>query len=166
MTHTMHPNEQTLTRFYTAFSALDADTMASCYAEDASFTDPAFTLYNRRDIGGMWHMLCDATRLKNRQDWRLEFSEVRADQDTGHVHWEAYYRFSVSNRLVHNIIEADFRFTPDGLIASHNDSFDFWRWSRQAIGLGGWVLGWSSRFRKQVRAQTHAALQRYLAKQA
>jgi hypothetical protein len=159
----MHPNEQTLTRFYTAFATLDADTMASCYAEDATFSDPAFTLHNRREVSGMWHMLCDATRVKNRQDWRLDFRDVRADNDTGHVHWEAHYRFSVSNRLVHNIISASFTFTPDGLIASHKDTFDFWRWSRQALGMGGYVLGWSPLFRRQVQAQTQAALQRYLA---
>ena len=46
----MHPNEQTLTRFYTAFATLDADTMGSCYAEDATFSDPAFTLHNRREV--------------------------------------------------------------------------------------------------------------------
>ena len=159
----MHPNEQTLTRFYTAFAALDADTMGLCYAEDATFTDPAFKLYNRRDVAGMWQMLCHSTRVKNRADWRLEFKDVSANDSSGHVLWEAYYRFSVSNRLVHNIIEADFTFTPDGLIATHKDTFDFWRWSRQALGFGGLVLGWSSRFRKQVQAQTHAALQRYLA---
>jgi hypothetical protein len=160
----VHPNEQTITRFYTAFAALDADTMASCYAEDASFNDPAFTLYGQREIGGMWHMLCAATQAKHRADWRLDFKDVRADQHSGQAHWEAFYRFSVSNRLVHNIIDAKFTFTPDGLIVSHTDTFDFWRWSRQALGFGGLVLGWAPYFRKQVKAQTRAALTNYLAK--
>ncbi len=160
----MNSNEQTLTRLYTAFAALDADTMATCYAEDATFEDPAFSLKGRREIGGMWHMLCAATLAKNREDWRLEFSDVRADHSSGHVHWEAHYRFSVSNRTVHNLVEADFTFTPDGLIASHTDRFDFWRWSRQALGLGGWVLGWAPFFQRQVRLQTHAALNKHLAK--
>ncbi|OGB52632.1 MAG: ketosteroid isomerase [Burkholderiales bacterium RIFOXYD12_FULL_59_19] len=161
----MNANEHTLTRFYTAFAALDADTMASCYAANATFEDPAFSLKGRREISGMWHMLCAATLAKNREDWRLEFRDVRADHSSGHVHWEAHYRFSVSNRLVHNRIEADFTFTPDGLIASHTDRFDFWRWSRQALGLGGWVLGWAPFFQKQVRLQTHAALNKYLGSQ-
>lgn len=160
----MHPNAQTLTRFYTAFAALDADSMAACYAEDATFDDPAFSLQGQREISGMWHMLCAATLAKNRADWRLEFGDVSADDSSGHAHWEAHYRFSVSNRLVHNIIEADFTFTPQGLIASHTDRFDFWRWSRQALGMGGWVLGWAPYFRKQMRVQTHAALANYLAK--
>jgi ketosteroid isomerase-like protein len=33
----MNHNEQTLIRFYSAFAALDADTMANCYADDAIF---------------------------------------------------------------------------------------------------------------------------------
>ena len=160
----MNPNQQTLNRLYTAFAALDADTMATCYAEEATFDDPAFSLKGRREISGMWHMLCAATLAKNRADWRLEFSDVRADDNSGHAHWEAFYRFSVSNRLVHNVVEADFIFTPDGLIASHTDRFDFWRWSRQALGYGGWVLGWAPYFQKQVRVQTRAALTNYLAK--
>lgn len=161
----MNSNEETLSRFYSAFAALDADTMAACYAADATFDDPAFSLKGKRDIAGMWHMLCAATLAKNREKWRLEFGDVRADQRSGHVHWEAHYRFSVSNRPVHNIIEADFTFTPEGLIASHTDRFDFWRWSRQALGMGGWVLGWAPFFQKQVRLQTHAALLKHLAKQ-
>ena len=160
----MHPNTETLTRFYAAFAELDADTMAACYAEDATFDDPAFSLQGQREISGMWHMLCAATLAKNREDWRLEFRDVRADDSSGHVHWEAHYRFSVSNRPVHNVIEADFTFTPQRLIASHTDQFDFWRWSRQALGYGGWVLGWAPFFQKQVRVQTRAALANYLAK--
>ncbi len=162
----MHRNAQTLTRFYTAFAALDADTMAICYAQDATFNDPAFTLYNRDEIGGMWHMLCAATQAKRREDWRLEYKDVRADDHTGHVHWEAFYRFGGSNRLVHNIIEADFTFTPEGLIASHTDHFDFWRWSRQALGFGGLVLGWAPYFRTLVRRQTRTALTHYLDKKS
>jgi hypothetical protein len=160
----MNSNEETLSRFYTAFAALDADTMAACYATDATFEDPAFSLKGRREIAGMWHMLCASTLARHRQDWRLEFRDVRADDSTGHAHWEAHYRFSVSNRLVHNLVEADFTFSPDGLIASHTDRFDFWRWSRQALGYGGWVLGWAPFFQRQVRVQTRAALNNYLAR--
>ncbi len=160
----MNPNTQTLTRFYTAFAALDADTMATCYAEDATFEDPAFSLKGQREVAGMWRMLCGATKARNRTDWKLEFRDIQADTTTGHAHWEAHYRFSASNRLVHNIIEANFTFTPEGLIASHTDRFNFWLWSRQALGFGGWVLGWAPYFRTLVRRQTRAALNGFLAK--
>ncbi len=159
----MNPNEITLTKFYRAFAELDADTMTACYAEDASFEDPAFSLKERSQIGGMWHMLCDATR-QSRGDWELDFNAIEADEYAGKAHWEARYRFTATDRKVHNIIDANFTFTPSGLIASHRDSFDFWRWSRQALGFGGLILGWAPYFRKQVRAQTLAALTRYLAK--
>lgn len=159
----MHPNSQTLTRFYAAFAALDADTMGSCYSLDATFDDPAFSLKGQHEIAGMWHMLCNAARGHGKQDWRLEVSNLQADDSTGHAHWEAHYVFSANKRPVHNIVEADFTFTPEGLIASHRDRFDFWRWSRQALGMGGWVLGWAPFFNKQVRVQTRAALDRFLA---
>ena len=35
----MHPNADTLTKFYAAFARLDTDTMASCYADDVAFDD-------------------------------------------------------------------------------------------------------------------------------
>jgi hypothetical protein len=160
----VHPNAQTLTRFYSAFAALDAATMAACYAEDVVFSDPAFTLFNRDEAAGMWRMLCAATQAKNRDAWRLEFSAVQADAQFGSVHWEAHYRFPMTGRLVHNIIEAKFTFNPEGQISSHTDSFDFWRWSRQALGFGGLVLGWSPFFRKQVRARARENLSNYLIK--
>jgi hypothetical protein len=160
----MHPNEETLKRFYTAFAALDADTMASCYTEDATFNDPGFSLRGRREISGMWHMLCAAARGNGREGWRLEFREITADADQGRAVWEAHYQFSATKRQVHNIIGSEFFFTPEGLIANQRDLFDFWRWSRQALGLGGVMLGWTPFFKKQVRKQIRAALDNYLEK--
>lgn len=49
-----------------------------------------------------------------------------------------------------------------GLIARHRDRFDFWRWSRQALGLPGWLLGWTPFRRRKVRAQAAANLKRFL----
>ena len=71
----MHANELTLQRFYTAFSNLDGAAMAQCYAPDATFEDEVFSLRGARQVGGMWQMLCEATRAKGRDDWRLEFSD-------------------------------------------------------------------------------------------
>jgi trans-aconitate methyltransferase len=39
-----HRNAETIARFYAAFAALDGATMASCYAPDARFEDPVFSL--------------------------------------------------------------------------------------------------------------------------
>jgi len=160
----MTPNEQTLNKFYTAFAALDADTMASCYADEATFDDPAFALRGRTEVAGMWRMLCTATQDKGRKDWRLDFTDIQAGPDSGRAHWEAHYRFSATKRLVHNVIDAQFTFTPDGLIATHQDTFNFWRWSVQALGVPGFVLGWTPWFKRQVRRQAAANLQKFLAK--
>ncbi len=162
----MHQNTDTLIRFYTAFAALDADTMASCYAEDATFNDPAFSLRGRREVGGMWRMLCTATGAKGRDHWKLTFSGILADASHGQAHWEAHYLFSATGRLVHNIIDGAFTFTPQGLIATHTDHFDFWRWSRQALGTPGLLLGWTPFLQNKVRAQAAGNLRKFLDSQA
>ena len=152
-----HANAELLNGFYRAFAALDADAMARCYAADASFQDEVFTLAGRDQIAAMWGMLCSATRTKGRADWSLEFSGVSADDQQGRAHWEAHYRFSATGRLVHNSIDAQFTFR-DGLIADHRDRFDFWSWSRQALGAPGWLLGWSPILRRKVQARAAANL--------
>jgi hypothetical protein len=160
----MHPNQHTLQRFYSAFAALDADTMAACYAPDAEFDDAVFSLRGQREVGGMWRMLCAATRTHGRDAWKLEFSGLQADATTGKAHWEAHYRFSATGRLVHNRIDGTFSFNPEGLIARHVDRFDFWLWSRQALGTPGLLLGWTPFLRNKVRSQAAANLQKFLAK--
>lgn len=156
-----HPNEALLQRFYTAFRQLDAAAMAACYAEDAVFDDPAFSLRGRREIGGMWEMLCSAVKAKGRDVWQLEFSVQGVDDREGRAHWEPIYRFSATGRMVHNIIDAEFEFR-DGLIVRHRDRFNFWRWSRQALGAPGWLLGWTPLLAAKVRAQAARNLARHL----
>jgi hypothetical protein len=158
----MHPNELTLQRFYSAFAQLDGAAMTQCYAPDAVFDDEVFSLRGAKQVGGMWQMLCEATKAKGADVWRLEYSAIQADAAKGQAHWEAHYRFSATGRMVHNIIEARFTFNPQGLIATHRDSFDFWSWSRQALGAPGMLLGWTPLIRNKVRGQAAANLQKYL----
>lgn len=49
----MNANQQTVTKFYRAFQALDADGRVSCYAPDVRFDDPVFSLRGRREAGAM-----------------------------------------------------------------------------------------------------------------
>ena len=156
-------NTALVERFYAAFAALDGAAMQACYREDASFTDPVFTLQGRAQIGGMWRMLCSATREKGRDVWKLDLGDFSADALSGRAHWEAHYRFSATGKLVHNIVDAQFVFR-DGLIERHADHFDFWRWSRQALGVSGTLLGWSPWLRNQVRARAAGNLAAFMAK--
>ena len=160
----MSTPQKTLERLYAAFAQLDADTMAACYAPDAQFDDPVFALRGQHAVGGMWRMLCAATRTQGRDVWKLESSGLQADATTGQAHWEAHYRFSATGRLVHNRITSRFSFTPEGLILNQVDRFDFWRWARQALGAPGLLLGWSPFLRRKVQRQAARNLQKFLAR--
>lgn len=160
----MDRNKETIEQFYSAFARLDADAMGQCYSHDVKFQDEVFTLNGRREAAGMWRMLCDAVKSRGRDDWKLEWRDVKAYGPSGSAHWDAHYRFSATGRMVHNSIDAQFDFTPDGLIRKHRDSFDFWLWSRQALGLPGTVLGWTPLLRRKVQKQAGANLRAYLAR--
>lgn len=157
-----HPHHALIERFYAAFRDLDAETMAACYSPEASFEDPAFSLHGAAEIGAMWRMLCTAVKEKGRSDWQLTYAVIEADDLHGTAHWEPRYRFSATGRLVHNIIDASFVFH-DGLIQHHHDQFSFWRWSRQALGAPGWLLGWTPLLRAKVRSQAARNLERFRA---
>ena len=152
----MHPNEALLRRFYESFARLDGEAMAACYAPDVRFSDPVFPDLQGDRAGAMWKMLTGRAK-----DLKVEASGFRADDRTGEAHWEAWYSFSATGRKVHNIIDARFEFR-DGLIVRHDDTFDFWRWSRQALGVPGVLLGWSPMLRNKVRAQAAKGLDLFL----
>jgi hypothetical protein len=151
-------SQATIERFYAAFARLDSATMQACYAADARFDDEAFSLQGAAQIGGMWRMLCEATKAKGMAHWQLQASSITPHS----AHWEAHYRFSATGRLVLNKIDAEFEFDSQGLITRHRDRFDFWRWSRQALGTPGLLLGWTPWLRRKVRAQAAANLRRFM----
>ena len=158
--------EANLRRLYAAFARLDGAAMQACYAADATFDDEVFSLRGAPQVGGMWRMLCDATRAQGADVWRLEVGELSDRGGHWSVHWEAHYRFSATGRLVHNRIDAQIRCSADGLIVQQRERFDFWRWTRQALGLPGWLLGWTPQLRAKLRARAAANLAAYLARSA
>ena len=159
----MHSNQTTLENFYTSFARLDADAMAACYAPDAVFDDEVFSLRGHEQVAGMWRMLSTATKARGADVWKLTFSGIEADAKSGKAHWEADYRFSATGRMVHNVIDGVFEFNDQGLITRHRDRFDFYRWSRQALGTPGLLLGWTPFLRARVKATAAANVQKFLA---
>ena len=147
-----------ITQFYTAFQQKDFETMATLYHPEATFKDAAFDLKSGKEAGAMWKMLLTAGK-----DLRIEFKDVKVEGEKGYAHWEAWYTFSKTGRKVHNVIDAQFEFK-DGLIYRHRDHFDFWRWSRQALGLTGWLLGWSGFLKNKVHLTAMKGLQSFMAK--
>jgi ketosteroid isomerase-like protein len=148
----MHPNALLIERFYTAFQSLDAEAMAACYAPDVVFSDPVFPALHGAEAADMWRML-----TRRAAGFSLTFGEIEADAARGRAHWIATYVFSQTGRTVVNDIRASFEFR-DGKIVRHIDSFDLWRWARQALGLKGWLLGWAPPVRQAIRAQAAKGL--------
>ncbi|RMV71373.1 Ketosteroid isomerase [Pseudomonas caricapapayae] len=148
-------NSALITRFYEAFAQLDAEAMSACYTDDVLFSDPAFGQLRGAQAGDMWRML--TSRAK---DFSVVFDQVRADDRTGSAHWVATYLFSQTASTVVNDIRARFVFR-DGKICEHHDHFDMWRWSRQALGLKGLLLGWTPLVRNAVRAQALKGLKAF-----
>ncbi|MGN6084658.1 nuclear transport factor 2 family protein [Trinickia sp.] len=155
-----HPNAKIVADFYRAFQQLDADAMARCYTDDVVFSDPAFGTLKGDAARDMWRMLAQRA-----EGFSLTFSDIAADDRGGHAHWTATYRFNRTGRIVVNQIEARFAFR-NGLIAEHHDSFDLWRWSRQALGLKGTLLGWTPFVQRAIRAQARTTLDAYRARAA
>jgi ketosteroid isomerase-like protein len=152
----VHPNVKLIRNFYTSFGNRDARGMAACYHPSVKFSDEVFTDLEGARAAGMWQMLCERGK-----DLRIEFRDIAADDSDGHAHWEAWYTFSPTGRRVHNKIDADFEFR-DGKIFRHRDRFNFWSWTRQALGPTGWLLGWSGFVRKRVRSQAERNLAAFL----
>lgn len=147
-------------KFYTGFGRFDAEEMIRCYHPEIVFQDPAFGQLEGEHACNMWRMLCENQRDK---DARITFSEVRSDGNVGSANWEAFYTFSRTGRKVHNIIQATFEFKED-LIIKHIDHFNLYRWSRQAIGTTGFLIGWTPFFQKQLQTQTNALLRKFESK--
>ena len=144
-----------ITRFYQAFQQLDAQAMAACYTDDVLFSDPVFGELRGQDAADMWRML--TSRAK---DFSLTFDQVQADGQRGSAHWVATYVFSQTGASVVNDIQARFVFR-DGKICEHHDHFDLWRWSRQALGTKGLLLGWTPLVKNAIRAQAKKGLKAF-----
>ncbi len=152
----MNENQQLITRFYSALSKADYKVMQECYHEDAIFFDPVFEDLNTAEVRAMWEMLC-----KSAKNFSVEFSHVNADDEYGTCRWVAHYTFSQTGKKVTNKIKAYFRFH-EGRIVEHTDNFDMWIWSRQALGLSGWILGWSNVLQKKIRSKAQDNLAKFM----
>ncbi len=153
----MHSNEQTIHRFYTAFQQLDYATMQSCYHNEAVFSDPVFGLLDIHETRAMWEMLC-----KRAKNFSLTYGNIQLlDDEYTTADWVATYDFGAAGRRVTNRIKAHMRFQ-DGLIIEHSDAFSIYEWSKQALGLPGWLLGWSGFMHKRVRLKAKVGLMQFM----
>ena len=83
------------------------------------------------------------------------------NENRASVHWEAKYSFAQTKRKVHNKINAQFEFRDDKII-QHTDTFNFWKWSFQALGVPGFLFGWLPFLRKKVSQNASKALNKFI----
>ena len=153
----MNDNEKLIHHFYNSFKQKDYAEMQKCYADSATFSDEAFQNLNSAQVKAMWKMLC----LRGK-DLELSFQNVSADEKRGSAEWIAKYTFSQTGRKVENHITANFEFE-NGKIVKHIDSFDFYKWIKQAIGGIGVLLGWTSFMQNKVREKAMKNLADFMA---
>jgi ketosteroid isomerase-like protein len=140
--------------FYNAFASGDAEAMASLYANDIEFQDPAFGPLKGDNAKNMWRMLLKTPGIK------ITTSNIKADDQTGSADWIAEYTFSLTGRKVINKVHAEFQFA-NGKIVKHTDTFNFWKWASQAFGIKGFLLGWTPLMKNKVRQQALARLNKF-----
>jgi hypothetical protein len=152
----MDHNKALINRFYTAFQDKDAMAMNACYADDATFEDPAFGKLKGKQVQDMWSMLIErgGTALA------VSHNITGASNTQVSATWEAIYPFSQTLRVVHNKISAEF-IIKDGLIKEYKDHFNLWKWSSMALGLPGMLLGWSGFMKGKIRKQALKSLSKY-----
>lgn len=149
-------NAEIIHRFYSAFAYGDALAMIALYDDQIKFQDPAFGILSGDQAKSMWQMLV-------RPGVEISFSDVEADAKTGRANWVATYEFGPEKRKVTNRIHAEFEFR-DGKIIRHTDSFNLWKWSAQAFGWKGVVLGWTSFMKRKVQETANARLRMFMDK--
>ena len=153
----MNTHTQLIEKFYTAFQKLDAAGMNSCYSDDIVFFDPVFGLLKGEEANCMWEMLC-----KNAKDFTLTYGNiVTLDEEYSTCDWVATYTFSKTGNKVVNKIKANMRFA-DGKIIEHSDAFSLHKWSKQAFGILGVLIGWNSFFQNKIKRQAKQNLLKYM----
>ena len=150
----MKQEENIIEKFYQAFEHLDAERMVETYHDDVTFEDPAFGILRGEKAKNMWRMLCSSQQGK---DFKIKTTHIEYTPEKGTARWEAYYTFGKKGRKVHNVINAKFEFK-DGKIINHLDSFNLYKWSKQSMGVTGFLLGWTAFFKKKLNKQTNIRL--------
>jgi ketosteroid isomerase-like protein len=154
----MNSNEQLIHHFYSSFQNKDVKAMQDCYTADATFSDPVFTNLDGAAVRSMWAMLIRAGK-----DMRLEFKNIKASESGATAEWEAWYTFSKTGNKVHNQIRASF-LIEDGKIVNHTDQFNFYAWARQALGLTGLLLGWTTFMKNKISTTAMKNLEDFMVK--
>ncbi|TAH07551.1 MAG: nuclear transport factor 2 family protein [Sphingobacteriia bacterium] len=154
----MMTSSQIAQAFYQAFQKKDFKIMQGLYADNATFSDPAFPNLNAQEVRAMWEMLLTASK-----DLHLEYQILEETAQQVKTQWIATYTFSKTGRKVINKIVATMDIE-NGLIVSHTDDFSFYKWASQALGPVGLLLGWTGFLRKKLQTTARQNLANFMQK--
>lgn len=154
----MLASEQLIHTFYKAFQKKDFAQMQNCYAKKAEFEDPAFGKLNVMQTKAMWHMLC-----KRGLDLVITYEIIAVKENEVRAKWIAEYTFQTYQTHVRNEVSSRF-ILENNKIISQKDSFNFWKWSRQALGFTGVYLGWTPLLRRTVKKNALISLATFMEK--
>ena len=154
-------NTELITKFYKGFSSKEVAVMLSCYDDAIVFKDPAFGELKGEDAKNMWRMLL--SRKEN--NLVVKLISVKEIENGAIASWEATYLYGPQKRAVKNCISAEF-IIENGKIQQHIDHFNLWKWSSQALGLIGVLLGWTPFMKNKIQGKTKHLLQKFKEKRA
>lgn len=146
---------ETIRELYRAFARRDAEAMMRCYHPELAFRDPVFGELTFPQVRTMWTMLC-----ARGEDLVIELVRCQAEAGAGSADWEAKYTFLKTGKFVHNKVSSRFVFK-DSLIVEQTDTFNFWKWSRMALGTSGRLLGWTPVLKSAIRKEAKRSLHSY-----
>lgn len=152
----MRSNSELVHHFYDSFATGDIESMVACYDDSATFEDPAFGKLNGEDVRNMWRMLHESSKGQI----KVSFHSIQENNEKVSAKWKAEYIFSQTGRPVINEIDANFIIS-NGKIVQHIDTFNLWKWSRQALGFTGLIIGYTTFFRKALQKKTRHLLRKF-----
>ena len=154
----MTTNEELIAQFYTAFQNKDFKTMQKYYNDNATFSDEAFKNLDASQVRAMWEML-----ISRGKDLVVNYTNIQSTSNGATAEWVANYTFSKTGRKVENRIKATF-VIENGKIVQHLDQFDFHKWTSQALGTMGLLLGWTTFLRNKVSQTAMGGLADFMKK--
>lgn len=150
-------NKEIINKFYTSFSNGNVKGMLECYHKDIVFQDAVFGKLEGERAFKMWEMLLS----KKKQNTIITFNNVEATAEKGKANWVVKYEYGAKKRKVINKVQANFKFK-DSKIIEHLDDFNLWKWTQQAIGPAGYLMGWTTYMKNKIQKTTKSKLDRFI----
>jgi hypothetical protein len=152
-------DRETIYHLYNCLQDRNIDGMLSCYHPNVVFHDPVFGELKRERLFYMWRMLL--SRMGSNA--KIEIQNVYALNKKATCSWSADYEYGRSKKKIHNEINSNFKFEGNRII-SQSDSFDLYKWSKQANGLVGFLFGWTPTMQNMIVKQSNQFLDYYISK--